>query len=437
MSSRIRIILFATFAILLLSIPASAMAQDKVVVKVWLNDDDLGQCVKDVVTTGFNAFSKTAEVQVDLQPNVDDTLKTALAGGAGPDIISIVSPTAARQFVKADLLLSLDEYATKLEWDKLFVPWALELGKVDGKLYTLPDSLETMVVWYNKTLFEKNSWQVPKTMDDLVTLSKTMQEAGVVPFSNGYGECLDCLGALPGIFINHYAGPEKMYQALTGQIPWTDPIFVEAVSLFNDMVQKGYFDGSRDRLFTDSWDTSHQTLGSGEAAMLIDGNWLDPSGFFGTAAGNENDYDWFPIPTKSGEEMFITGVGTAWSINVNSKHPQEAAEYLNWAYSPAAQTERFNKCSFAFAPIRIGADALAKAEPRIARIYESYASNAAEGRYGYANWAFFPDDMNTAFQTDIQKVLLGTMTPKEYMQEMQDLYSKAVADGTVPPVPAR
>jgi len=431
--------LLLTFAISILSISASAMAQDKVVVKVWMNDDDLGQCVKDVVTTGFNAFSKDSEVEVDLQPNVDDTLKTALAGGAGPDIIPIVSPIASQQYAKAGLLLPLDEYVTKLEWDKLFIPWALEMGKFDGKLYTLPDSLETLVIWYNKTVFEENGWKIPKTMDELVTLSKTIHDAGVIPFSNGFGECLECLGSLPGAFINHYAGPEKMYQALTGQIPWTDPVFVEAVTIFNDMVQKGYWDGSRDRLFTDSFDTAHQTLGSGEAAMYLDGSWAEGfvSGSFGSAAGNKNDYDWFPIPTKNGDEMFMTSLGAALSINVNSKHPQEAAEYLNWAFSPAAQTERFNKCDFAFAPIRIDADALSQAKPRTARIYAAYAKNAAEGRYGYANWTFFPDDMNTAFSTDIQKVLLGTLTPEAYMQEMQDLYTKAVADGTVPPIPAR
>jgi len=423
--------------LLLLIIPASISAQDKVQVTVWLNDDDLGQCVKDTITDGFNAFSETTEVNVELQPNVDDTLRTALAGGAGPDIIPVDSPSSGQELGRAGLLVPLNGYVTQYGWDERFVPWALELGRVEGELYTLPDSLETLVIWYNKTLFDDNGWEVPATLADLVTLSQTIADAGVVPFSNGFGECLNCMGSLPGAFINHYAGGEVMYQALTGEIPWTDPVFLEAIILLNDMVQNGWFNGGTDRLFTDSFNTAHVTLGSGEAAMYLDGSWFNPDYVFGEDAGNTNDYDWFPIPTQDGEEMYVTGVGAAWGINVTSEHPDEAAEYLDWAFSADAQAERFNNCNFALAPIRISEDAFAQADPRTARIYAAYGEAAANGNYGYANWAFFPAEMGTAFNEDIQEVFLGSMTPEDFLSHMQDLFTAAQADGSLPPLPAR
>lgn len=439
MLSQNRVMLFVRFVslLLLVVIPASAIAQDKIQITVWLNDDELGQCVKDTVTAGFNAFSQTAEVNVELQPNVNDTLRTALAGGAGPDIIPVDSPAYGQELGKAGLLVPLDDYVTQYNWDQRFVPWALELGNVDGSLYILPDSLETLVIWYNKTVFEENGWQVPQTMDELVALSKTINDAGLIPFSNGFGECLDCMGSLPGAFINHYAGPEKMYEALTGQIPWTDPVFVEAITLLNEMVQNGWFNGGTDRLFTDSFNTAHEMLGSGEAVMYLDGSWFNASDYFGSEAGNTNDYEWFPIPTQDGEEMYMTGVGAAWGINVTSEHPNEAAEYLDWAFSPDAQAERFNNCNFALAPILISSDVFAKADPRTARIYTAYGEAAAKGNYGYANWAFFPAVMGTAFNEDIQKVFLGSMTPEEYVGHMQDLFTEADAEGSLPPLPAR
>jgi raffinose/stachyose/melibiose transport system substrate-binding protein len=433
---RIRTLLFLFGIVFILGIHA-AWAQDKVQIEVWLNDDELGQCVKDVVTEGFNASSKTAQVKVVLQPNVNDTLKTSLAGGSGPDIIPVDSPAYGQELAKAGLLQPLDAYIKQYEWDKRFVPWALELGKLDGKLYVLPDSLETLVIWYNKTLFDKNGWKVPKTMDELYQLSKTISDAGIVPFGNAFGECLDCMGSLPGAFINHFAGPVKMYDALTGTLPWTDKVFVDAISKLNDMVQNGWFDGGKDRMFTDSFNTVHEMLGSGQAAMNLDGSWFNAGDFFGEKAGNTNDYDWFPIPTADGQEMYMTGVGAAWGINVNSKHTQEAAEYLDWAFSQQAQADRFNKCNFAFAPIQLDDSALSKADARTARIYQSYSKAAAAGNYGYANWAFFPAKMGDAFNADIQKVFLGKMTPEEYMKNMQDLYTQAVADKSLPPLPAR
>jgi raffinose/stachyose/melibiose transport system substrate-binding protein len=133
----------------------------------------------------------------------------------------------------------------------------------------------------------------------------------------------------------------------------------------------------------------------------------------------------------------MTGVGATWSINANSAHPQEAAEYLTWAYSPEAQAQRFNNCGFALAPVHIEADAFSQADPRTARIYTAYAEAAAAGHYGYTTWTFFPNDMGVAVNDDIQRVLQGSMTPEEYMQNLQDLYTQAVADGTVPPLPAR
>ncbi len=437
MLSRRHILTILTLFVFLMSIQAVSLAQEKTQITVWMNDDELGQCVKNVVTTGFNAYSKTAEVKFEMQPNVNDTLRTALAGGSGPDIIPVDSPAYGQELGKAGLLQPLDSYISQFGWDQRFVPWALELGKVNGKLYTLPDSLETLVIWYNKTLFEKNGWQVPKTMDELITLSKTIKDAGIVPFGDAYGECLDCMGSLPGAFINHFAGPEKMYQALTGKLSWSDPVFVEAITKLNDMVQQGYFDGSVDRMFTDSFATVHEMLGSGEAAMNLDGSWFTASDVFGSKAGNDNDYDWFPIPTQDGTEMYMTGVGAAWGINVNSKHAKEAAEYLDWAFSAQAQADRFNTCNFALAPIHVSADVFSKADPRTARIYQAYAEAAAKGNYGYANWAFFPAKMGDAFNADIQKVFTGSMTPEEFMKEMQDMYTQAATDGTLPPLPAR
>jgi raffinose/stachyose/melibiose transport system substrate-binding protein len=404
---------------------------------MWLLDDDLGQCVQDVVTQGFNAFSSDAEINVVLQPNVDDAVRTALAGGSGPDIVPAGGPAFMLEYAKAGLLHPLDEYATELGWNALFVPWALELGKTDGTLYSLPDSLETLVMWYNETLFEEHGWEVPHTMDELFALAQTIQDAGIVPFANAYGDFPPGHELYVAAFLNHYAGPDKVYEALTGQRPWTDPAFVEAISKLNDMVQKGWVDSSRDLFFTDSFDTVNAMLGNGEAAMSLDGSWADQTQYFGEAAGNTNDFDWFPIPTVDGNEMYVTGIGATWGINANSPHPDAAAEFLTWMFSPEAQATRFLTCNFAVAPVNISADALSGADARSARIYAAYAAAAADGRYGYTTYTFWPPDTETYLYEEIQKVYLGQVTPEQYMQGMQDHFAQELADGVVPPIPPR
>jgi len=437
MLPRLRFALFLTVFIALFGIPLIAVAQDKVEIEMWLLDEESRQCVADTITTLFNATSTTSQINIVLQPNVDDALRTALVGGGGPDIVQSGGTAFAQQYAQAGLLLPLDEYVTQFGWDDRFVPWALELGKFDDVLYTLPDSLETLVIWYNKTLFEDRGWQVPTTMEELFTLSQTIADAGIVPFGNAFGECLECMGWLPGAFINHYAGSDLMYQALTGQISWTDPVFVESITKLNEMVQNGWFGGSVDLLFTDSFDTVHSMLGSGDAAMTLDGSWSNLTDYFGAEAGNDNDFDWFPIPTASGEVLYTTGVGETSSINANTQHPQEAAEFLTWYFSPDVQAERFSQCSWPPAPIQATADNYSQADPRTARIYAEYGTAAGDGHYGYTTWTFFPNAMGVAVNEDIQKVFLGSLTPEEYMQNLQNLFAEAVADNTIPPIPAR
>src|SRR5690349_15151368 len=103
---------------------AAANAQDRATVTVWMNDDELSQCVADTWTDMFNQQSETAQVNFELQPSVNDTLRTALAGGAGPDIIATDSPAYAQELAKANFLVPLDTYVDQYDWNDRFVPWA-------------------------------------------------------------------------------------------------------------------------------------------------------------------------------------------------------------------------------------------------------------------------------------------------------------------------
>ena len=118
------------------------------------------------------------------------------------------------------------------------MPWALNLGKVDGKLYSLPDQLETLMLYYNKTLFEEKGWQAPKTIDELMALSKTIADAGIIPFGHANAEWRPANEWFVGEFLNHVAGPEKVYEALTGKRSWEDPDFVAAIEMLDDHATK-------------------------------------------------------------------------------------------------------------------------------------------------------------------------------------------------------
>ena len=80
---------------------------------------------------------------------------------------------------------------------------------VDGSLYSVPAEVETLVLFYNKTLFEEHGWQLPKTMDELVALSEEIKAAGIVPFAHANAEYRGADEWYVTEFLNQSADPRS------------------------------------------------------------------------------------------------------------------------------------------------------------------------------------------------------------------------------------
>lgn len=413
-------------------------APEKSKVEIWFYPGEQWECVINNVIADFNTQSTTVQVDgIRKSQEVRTEVQLALAGGAGPDILTPFGPSLMPELVEADHVLALDAFAQQYDWDQMIVPWALELGRVDGVLYSLPVELETLVLWYNKTLFEEHGWQPPTTMAELQSLSETIAAAGIIPFAGGTGDCKPCHEWYFGEFISHVAGPEKVYQALQGAIPWTDPDIVRSVATWNDMMQKGYWMGGVDRFFTATFDEFTAMFASGEAAMNMEGTWfpgrVGPD--FEKEAGME--YDWVPFPSETGEAIFTLGIGGTRSINSTTKNPQAAAEWLSYEFSPETQARMYVDCGIALAPVKVDAAMLEGIDPRMARLAADFAKSQDEGNYGYTVWTFWTPNSEVYIYDEIQKVLTGDLTVEAFLQGLDQVYQEDLAAGLRPPLPER
>jgi raffinose/stachyose/melibiose transport system substrate-binding protein len=412
-------------------------AAEKTVVTFWLDGNDLAPVIQKNIVDPFNAQSKTTFVEVTVQANRWDAMRTALAGGAGPDIVGTPGPSFAVQLARAGYLLPLDEYADQHGWKDFFLPWALNLGKVDGKLLSVPAEVETLVLYYNKTLFEQNGWEPPKTFDELTALCEEIKAKGVVPFAHANAEYRGANEWYVGEFLNHIAGPEKVYGALTGQVKWDDPAFVQAIDTLNTYQQEGYFMGGLDRYYTLTFAERDAQFASGEAAMNIEGTWFIGSALanFGENSENKNEWDWVPVPSVSGDPVYDLGIGGSLSINQAAENPEAAAEFLTYYYSPEVQAAMVNS-GFNSAPINLKADLLTGIDPRFAAIVEAMGKASQSGGYGYTSWAFFPPKTE-AYLIEVEKVWSGELTSAEFLQELQKQFDEEMEAGEVPPIPER
>jgi raffinose/stachyose/melibiose transport system substrate-binding protein len=389
-------------------------------------------------------MKENPNIQVEVLPvpeNWDQTIKTMLAGGGGPDIISELGPSTVVDMAKAGQVLSLDNFSALYGWKDRFVPWAFNTGMVDGKLYMLPSQIETLVLYYDKALFSEKGWTPPKTIDELVALGATIKKAGLNPFAaGGHPEWQPENEWFMGEFLNHVpqSGPQAVYETLTGKRKWTDPEFVKATKILSDMMTNGWFGGSLDRYMALSNADKDPQLATGKAAMMIEGTWAIPD--LVTAykdANNGKDWDWVPMPSTSGETYFDLAIGTIYAINKNSKYPEAAAKYLDYMFNPQQQAILFSECGLAPGPVPFDKSLAMKVDPRWVDILSKMAESAKTGNYGYTTWTFWPTKTQQYLITEVEKVWSGTMTAEEYLKGMQDTFDADVAANTLPPIPKR
>jgi raffinose/stachyose/melibiose transport system substrate-binding protein len=340
---------------------------------------------------------------------------------------------------KAGQLVPLDQYAADMGWDQQFLPWALSLGKVDGKLYSIPHEIETLVLYYNKTVFEAHGWKPPTTIDEYLKLVADIRAAGLIPNGAGNSDWKPTDEHYFSIFVNHIAGPQKVYDALTGKTPWTDPVILEAVDTMNQLFINGNFMESLDRYYTTKGADYLAAFGAGEAAMVPSGTWWmgTMNEYFGEKAGNTNDWDWVPFPTSDGKPLYTLGIGSTYSINAASKFPRETAEFLTYYFSPDGQAASITQCGLAPAPTNISTDKLQGIDPRRARLIAELNKAAGEGQYGYTTWTFWPPKSDAYIYDEIEKVWAKQVTAEDYLKGLDSLFQEELTAGDIPPIPER
>jgi len=109
----------------------------------------------------------------------DSVLQTAMNGGSGPDIFYDRAGTGTMKYAAAGLAEPLDSVVDFSGMNKT----SLAAAQYQGKTYGVPFAIQTMELFYNKDLLQKNGVAVPTTWNDLISAMHTLQSKGVTPMS--------------------------------------------------------------------------------------------------------------------------------------------------------------------------------------------------------------------------------------------------------------
>jgi raffinose/stachyose/melibiose transport system substrate-binding protein len=391
----------------------------------------------------FNESQDEVELVMEFKEALNDVLRTAMLSGEGPDIVETPGPSYVKEYQEAGLIASMQGYSDQYGWEDKLLPWSYQAGVFDGEFYSAPKTFESMIMLYNKTLFEENGWSVPTTLSEYEDVAGKIKAAGMNVFAYGSTGWQPTHEHLVGMYLNSYAGPDNVYKALIGEKKWTDPVFVEAVELLRKhMVDDGYWSGSLENYYALGWDDFHAMFASRGAAMMTIGTWT-----FGTTTSSfadiSDEWDWAPFPVlrDSGDASYLLALGTTMSINASSDNQDAAAKVLDFVFSnkdvvlDMAADFQFGEF---VVPLYFSADDIkASVSPQVKRYLLDFADATGKGNYGYTTWTFWPADPGVHIWKDMEVVWAGDISVEDYMYDHQKLWDKARKKNQLLPVGAR
>jgi ABC-type glycerol-3-phosphate transport system substrate-binding protein len=257
------------------------------------------------------------------------SLKVVVASGEGPDLYGIQVGAFMKEFSEFTLDvapgLARDWGA---DWEKKFLPVFLEQtkGNLDS-YYGLPTGAGAAgYLWANLSYFDKYGYRVPANYNELLTLCKNFRSKGELPLIIGAKD--DWINL--DMFINIASdinGP-KIFDAIEGNVPFTDPSIVQALTIWQKCFDEGIFqDGALGiNVYSDAttiWETDKL------APMICNGSWVSNGiDTFGVGEHYQTfTMDWNndgkPAPVAPAVDVVV-------SISKESKHPNEAWEFFKW-----------------------------------------------------------------------------------------------------------
>jgi multiple sugar transport system substrate-binding protein len=300
---------------------------------LWARDSEktfIGQIVDQ-----FNQSHKDIHVNVTIIPANDpfvQKLGTATANGSGPDIVSI-DLVFVPYFAKTGALRDITSKAKGLSYLSGFDSAHMRLANYNGKMYALPFTAESSVVFYNKTLFQRaglDPAKPPTTWAELEAAAVKIRGLG----GNNYGYVWP--GANGGASIFElapfvWASGGEVVGGTPGQsVPmFNSPAVTDMLTFMHNMAQEGVIPPSAS---TDTTSNSLTAFQSGTVGMC-------PAGaFFIPQLQSSKTFDWgvFPIPGKTGGYSSFAG-GDEIAVGSDTKSPDAAWTFVQWATDRTAQ----------------------------------------------------------------------------------------------------
>ena len=305
--------------------------KDKLTVTIWDQGQEAG--LKQIL----NEFSKETGIETELQVITWDSYWTLLEAGASggdmPDVFWMHSNQATK-YMKNGILMDLSPMINNssiLNMHK-FKKDILDMYTYDGKVYAIPKDIDTIALWYNKTMFDEAGIPYP---DETWTWETFYDSAKKLTKEDGsqYGLAMNTTNNQDGYYNIIYSMGGSVISDDKTKSELDNPKTIESMNFVDKMIKT-----VMPPVNVMAETGTDVLLSSGKIAMLTQGSWM-------VAPFKQNEYilqncDVAIIPKNTDGKRVSLYNGLGWAVSANTKNPEGALKLVEWLGSESMQRKQ-------------------------------------------------------------------------------------------------
>ena len=225
----------------------------------------------------------------DFQPKMQQYMQSGL-----PDIM-IGKAQDVATYAPQGILGEIDETYLSRGLDA-----ARENVTIDGKTYGMVYNALYQGVYYNKTMFAENGWEVPETQEELQAIIDDCIAKGITPFASHMVDTWSIGNVTMQFMMNDVFNNDPTWgdKFRAGEVNFATDKAAQTAYTYNKLI----FDNTYPETFSTEQTDCDARMVLGETAMKVSGSWsiqnfLDIDENF--------DFGIFPFPNQSGDSKLI------------------------------------------------------------------------------------------------------------------------------------
>jgi multiple sugar transport system substrate-binding protein len=283
----------------------------------------------DKVVDEWNKLNPDIQVKLSKPSGTGYTLYNKLItnnkAGTNPDITE-VEYQALPALIANQVVVPIDDYVKGLDtkYDKA----SLSQVQFEGKTYGVPQNVCPMVFFYRKDVFDKLGLKAPATWAEYATVAAAIHKADPKKYIGNF------TAADPGWFagLAQQAGANWWKaDGDTWSVAINDAASKKVADYWDDLIKKGLV--SPQPNWSAQWNTD---MNNGTIVGWVGAQW-GPNQLPSIAKDTAGKWAAAPLPAwTAGDTTVGIWGGETEAVTANSKHPAEAAKFVEWMNSSDA-----------------------------------------------------------------------------------------------------